>query len=158
MSFLPIVVVHWLHVLAGVVWFGGMATFDLVIWPGLLRRPARESRALYQAFEKPAGLVFASAGNATVLLGILRGTFLGQVRSLAVLTGTPYGQTFLAALLLTIGLIAFGGATRGKLPARVWNGDEYQPGAARFIHRSGLVEVVLMVTIVACMVAMHFGL
>ena len=153
-----VVVVHWLHILAGVVWFGGTAAFGLVIWPTLLRRPAHESRSLYQAFEKPAGLVFASAGNAAVLLGILRGTWLGQVRSLSVLTGTPYGQTFLAALFLTIGFIAFGGATRGKLPARVWNGDAYQSGAARFIHRSGLVELVLMVLIVACMVAMHFGL
>jgi putative copper resistance protein D len=155
---LPILVVHWLHVLAGVVWFGGTVVFDFVVWPTLLGRPARESRSLYQALERPAGVVFASAGQATLLLGILRGTWLGQIRSLDVLTGTSYGHTFLTALLLTIGFIAFGGVTRGKLPARVWNGDEYQPGAAGFIRRSAMIQAVLIILIVACMVAMHFGL
>jgi uncharacterized membrane protein len=158
MMFLPIVVVHWLHILAGVVWFGGTAIFEFVIWPTLLSRPARESRSLYSALEKPAGLVFASAGNVTLWLGILRGTWLGQIRSLDALTRTPYGHTLLTALLLTVGLITFGGITRSKLPARVWNGDEYQPGAAGFIRRTGLVEVTLMVMIVGCMAAMHFGL
>jgi putative copper resistance protein D len=158
MMFLPILVVHWLHVLAGVVWFGGTVVFDFVLWPTLLRRPARESRSLYEALARPASMVFATAGQATLILGILRGTWLGQIRSLDVLTGTPYGHTFLTALILTVGFIAFGGVTRGKLPARVWNGDEYQPGAARFIRRSGVIQAVLIVLIVACMVAMHFGL
>jgi len=158
MMLLSIALVQWLHILAGVVWFGGMVLFEFVIWPTLLRRPARESRAVYEALERPAGLVFASAGPATVLLGLLRGTWLGQIRSLAVLTGTAYGHTFLTALLLTAGLIAFGAVTRRKLPARVWNGDDYQPGAARFIGRNGVIEVLLMVMIVACMVAMRFGL
>lgn len=153
-----IAIVHWLHILTAVAWFGGTMIFDFVIWPTLLRRPARESRSLYEALEKPAGLVFATAGNATVVLGLLRGTWLGQIRSFDVLTATPYGHTFLTALFLTIGFIAFGVVTRGKLPARVWNGDEYQPGAARFLHRNGAIELALMVAIVACMVAMHFGL
>jgi uncharacterized membrane protein len=156
--FIPMALVHWLHILAGVVWFGGTVVFEFVIWPTLLSRPARESRSLYTALEKPAGIVFASAGNATLLLGFLRGTWLGQIRSLGVLTGTPYGQTFLAALLLTVGFIAFGGVTRSKLPARVWNGDEYHTGAAGFIRRTGLVEVAMIVMIVGCMAAMHFGL
>jgi putative copper resistance protein D len=158
MMFLSIVVVHWLHILAGLVWFGGTVVFEFVIWPTLLSRPAGESRSLYSALEKPAGLVFASAGQATLWLGILRGTWFGQIRSLGALTGTPYGHTFLTAMLLTAGFIAFGGISRSKLPARVWNGAEYQPGAAGFIRRTGLVEVALMVMIVGCMAAMHFGL
>jgi putative copper export protein len=156
--FLPIIVVHWLHVLAGIVWFGGGAAFVFVIWPTLLGRPARESRSLYEALARPAGLMFASVGNATVLLGLLRGTWLGQIRSLHALTATPYGHTFLTALLLTVAFIAFGGVMRGKLPARVWNGDAYQPGAARFLRWTAAVEIVMMVLILACMVAMHFGL
>ena len=76
-----------------------------------------------------------------------------------IVMGPALGKSYSELLpYATPGFIAFGGATRAKLPARVWNGDEYQPGAARFIHRSGLVEVVLMIAIVACMVAMHFGL
>ena len=59
MMLLSIALVQWLHILAGVVWFGGMVLFEFVIWPTLLRRPARESRAVYEALERPAGLVFA---------------------------------------------------------------------------------------------------
>ena len=31
------IVVHWLHVLAGIVWFGGHIFTAAVIWPALLR-------------------------------------------------------------------------------------------------------------------------
>jgi putative copper export protein len=158
MMLLRIALVHWLHILAGSAWFGGTVLFAFVIWPTLLQRPARESRAIYDALERPASIVFASAGQATFWLGILRGTWVGQIQSLNVLTGTLYGYTFLSALVLTVGFITFGAVTRGKLPARVWNGDEYHSGAARFIRRTGLIEVTLLVVIIACMVAMHFGL
>ena len=91
---------HWLHILAGALWAGGTVAF--AIWPMLLRRPARDSRALYDALEGPRGVMMTSAGLTAVGLGILRGTFLGQVQSLDVLT-EPYGLTFLTAVVLAVG-------------------------------------------------------
>jgi putative copper export protein len=158
MTFFWIALVHWLHVMSGAVYFGASLLFTFALWPVMLRMPARDSRALYDALGPPVGIVMASAGHTVLWLGILRGTWFGPIQSMEMLTKTAYGHTFMTALLLTVVLLAFGGVTRGRTEARVWNGDQYQPGAARFIWRTNMTSVVLLVLILACMVAMRFGL
>jgi putative copper export protein len=158
MTFFWIALVHWLHVMAGAVFFGGSVVFGFAMWPVMLRLPARDSRAFYHSIEKPAGIIMASAGHTVLWLGILRGTWFGPIQSVEMLTRTAYGHTFMTALVLTLGLMIYGGISRARLEARVWNGDQYQPGAASFIKRSSAIQVVLLVLIVACMVAMRFGL
>jgi uncharacterized membrane protein len=158
MTFFWIALVHWLHVTAGAVFFGGALLFAFALWPVMLRMPARDSRALYDALQKPVGIVMASAGHTVLWLGILRGTWFGPIQSVEMLTKTAYGHTFMTALALTIALLAYGGVTRSRTEKRVWNGDQYQPGAAGFIRQTNMVSVVLLVLIIACMVAMRFGL
>jgi uncharacterized membrane protein len=151
-------VVHWLHVLGGIVWFGGHIFTAAVIWPALLRRPAAEAKALSDAMAEPAMRVMGPAGMLVLVLGIVRGTWLGPVRSLDVLIGTAYGWTFLAALLLTFGLMGYGGATRKEMESRVWDGDRFQPGAAGYLRRSSAVNLGGLAAILVCMVLMRFGL
>lgn len=152
------VVVHWLHVLGGIVWFGGHIFTAAVIWPALLRRPAPEAKALSDAMAEPAMRVMGPAGMLVLVLGIVRGTVLGPVRSLDVLIGTAYGWTFLAALLLTFGLMGYAGATRQEMERRVWDGDRFHPGAAAYLRRSSAINLGGLAAILVCMVLMRFGL
>lgn len=150
--------VQWLHVMAGAVWFGATVIFAFGVWPVLLRKPAAESKALYDAFADASGIVFAIAGNLTLWLGLLRGTYLGPIKSLDMLIGTPYGHTFLTALVLTVLFMGYGGHVRGSLDKRVWNGDQYHAGAAAYIWRSNAIMLALLAAIIGSMVAMRFGL
>ena len=152
------VVVHWAHVAAAVVWAGGQAFTAAALWPALLRRPA-EARALYDALGAPTGRLMAVAGQIVLLLGVLRGTWLGPVRSWDALVGTGYGRAFLAAILLTVALGAHGGAVRARLETRVWGGTGggFAPGAAAYLRRTGAVTLAGLAAIVACMVLMRFG-
>jgi uncharacterized membrane protein len=152
------IVVHWLHVLGGIVWFGGHVFTAAVIWPALLRRPATEAKALSDAMAEPAMRVMGPAGMLVLVLGIVRGTVLGPVRSLDVLVGTAYGWTFIAALLLTFGLMGYAGATRQEMERRVWDGDRFHPGAAAWLRRSSAINLGGLAAILVCMVLMRFGL
>ena len=150
------VVVHWVHVVAGLVWAGGQAFAVAALWPALLRRPS-EARALFDAIGPAAGKLMGAAGPLVLLLGILRGTWLGPVRSWDALVGTAYGRTFLAAMVLTVALTAHLGAVRGQLETRVWNGAAFAPGAPAYLRRTGAVTLAGLAAIVACMVLMRFG-
>jgi uncharacterized membrane protein len=153
-----LIVVHWLHVLGGLVWFGGHVFTAAVTWPALLRRPPAEARALSQALAEPAMRIMGPAGMLVLILGIVRGTVLGPVRSLHVLVGTAYGLTFAAALVITFWLMGYGGATRREMERRVWDGDGFHPGAARWLRRTGAVNLGGLAAVLACMVLMRFGL
>ena len=68
---LPLVlVIQWLHMLFGIIWFGGYVFLDFVIWPALLRRPASQAQALFSAIAAPTGRLMALSGTLVVLLGI----------------------------------------------------------------------------------------
>ena len=43
MSLALTLLVQWLHILSGVIWFGGYVLIDFALWPALLRRPAAEA-------------------------------------------------------------------------------------------------------------------
>lgn len=149
--------IHWLHVLGGIVWFGSQIFLAAILWPALLRRPPAEARAVYSALGAPASRVMAPAGMFVLVFGIISGTWLGPIRSWPSLVGTAYGVTFLAALVLTVALMVYGGVTRGQLPARVWDGDVYARGAAAWLRRTGAVTLTGLGAVLACMVAMRFG-
>ncbi len=147
--------VHWVHVVAALVWAGGQAFAVLALWPALLRRPA-EARAFYDTLGAPTGRLMGIAGPLVLLLGVLRGTWLGPVRSWHTLVATSYGHAFLAALVLTLALTVYGGAVRGRMETHVWHGATFAPGAGAYLRRTGTVTLLGLAGIVACMVLMRF--
>jgi len=153
-----IVLVQWLHVLAGVVWVGGYVTMTLVVWPALLRRPPGEARALVETLGPRLGALMGASGLLVLVLGLLRGTVFGPIRSFATLFGTAYGLTFLAALVLALFAMGHGSSLGKRLPEHLWDDAGLRPGAARFLRRNGLVSGVVMALLLGCMVLMRFGL
>ena len=153
-----LILVQWLHVLSGIVWFGGTVFVALVLWPLLFRQPAPQARALFDNLGRPIGKLMGGAAQGVLWLGLLRGTLLGPIKSFDALLHTPYGHTFGAAIVLTLVVIVYGATAGSRLEARVFDGDQFRAGAAAYVQRGNAVVLVLFAAILACMVLMRFGL
>jgi uncharacterized membrane protein len=99
------VVVHWLHVLLSVMWFGGQLSLKLLIEPALRDLPESARAQFYESMMPRGKPIFVTVITGVGGAGILRGTVFGPVTSLEFLFGTACGLTFLAAI--AFGLLAF---------------------------------------------------
>ena len=157
MTFSWVYVVTWLHILAGITWFGGYIFLTFAIWPPLLKRPAAEAKAFFMAIGQPVGTLMMISGTLVLILGLIRGIVFGPIQSLDVLFGTDYGRTFLVALILAIIMSVYGATVSSNTAAHVWDGDQFKPNAARYIWRSNIFSLICFGLILACMVLMRFG-
>jgi uncharacterized membrane protein len=130
------IVVHWIHVLAAVIWFGAYLMTALVITPASRNLPPETAAALNEAALPRAKMVILPAIVATGVAGILLGTLFGPIQSIEAL-GTTYGLTFLAAIVF--GLVAF------------------VPGKPAWLVRAR-AEPIGFFGAFTCMILMHFGL
>jgi uncharacterized membrane protein len=151
------VLVEWLHILAGIAWVGAHLTLDFVVWPALRRRPAAEAKAANDAITAAAQPLFMS-GMLVVVLGIVRGTLLGPIKSWAFLFTTAYGITWLVALVVTLGVMTWSGLWYGRLLGPVWEGNGLRRGAVRHMRVGAAVALTGFGLILACMVLMGVGL
>ncbi len=158
MDLLPLVFVQWLHILAGVVWMGGSVIFALVVYPMLFERPKDDARAMYEHMAKPMGVLMAVCGNLTPLLGLLRATVMGPIKSLAQLWETSYGVTFCVAFALSAFLAAHGARTSDRIPALLEGEGVISKAVGRSLMRDAWVSVFGFVLVLTCMVLMRFGL
>jgi uncharacterized membrane protein len=150
--------VHWLHVLGGMVWLGGVVIAYFVIWPALLRRPVPEARATFKTIEPLMRRVMEIAAQLVIWLGLIRGTWLGPIDAFGDLTGTPYGHAFLGAIGLTVGFAVASAVISRRIEERVWDGATIRAGAAAYVRRSGVISVALLLGVAALMARMRFGL
>ncbi|HEX3270436.1 MAG TPA: hypothetical protein VHR15_07285, partial [Ktedonobacterales bacterium] len=102
------IVVQWLHVITAVMWFGTTLFLDLILIPTLTTFPISQQREFNARLIPNMVRIIAPTALAVVILGLLRGTVFGPVKSLDYLFGTAYGWTFLIALLLAVGTILWG--------------------------------------------------
>jgi putative copper export protein len=131
------VIVHWLHVLFAVTWFGGHIARVLLVEPAVRTLPAESQAAFNRYVEKYATRLYVPVIVGVGITGILRGTVFGPVKSFEVLFGTPYGLTFLAA-------VAFGLLL--AVPTK--------PAWADRVH----ADLVAFLAVFTAMILMHFGL
>jgi len=124
-------VVQWLHVLAGVLWVGGAVFFSVLIMPSFGVLPPEQQRRFGKALTARMTPYFQASAGIVMLMGIIRGTLLGPIKGLDVLFGTAYGQIWLAALILTIGLAVLGARFAGPTARRMYSDDslwDFGPG------------------------------
>jgi uncharacterized membrane protein len=158
MSLALTLLVQWLHILSGVIWFGGYILIDFALWPALLRRPPAEARATLSALEKYIGPLMAASGSLVVLLGTVRGTVFGPIRSLDTLFGTAYGLTWLVALIIALFLSIWGATWHDRAVGPIWEADTVRPGAAMRLRTATIVEMTCFGAILVCMVLLGAGL
>ena len=161
--------VQWLHVLAAITWFGAVIYTDFILIPAITTLPPREQRMAGAAIGRQSVRVIMGAATAVIVLGILRGTVFGQIRSLDALT-TTYGLTWLLALVLSI--VTYFWGLRVIVPAverfnafdleqaTLPDGSQNPVMASLVadIKRKTMLELLFFVAIFTCMILMRFGL
>lgn len=165
-----IVVLQWLHVLLGIFWFGGSLYLNVMVIPVVLSLPLDQQREVAIPLGARSNQVLPLVAILVILLGLLRGTLWGPVRSFSFLFGTAYGVTFLTSLLLASGIELWGYFVVGKAAARL-NAfpltEVMKPGSNTAIAFQAQVQRVKLFTFIellgffiifTCMILMRFGL
>ena len=150
-----VIVLQWLHILGGIFWFGSAMTVHIVALPAFRRFAPETRRVIIEAFAAKYGRLVAAVAGVTILLGVFRGVAGGVLEAL----GSPYGLTWLGAILLAVTIAGFEGAqispTIGKLVAA------REPQQIEVLDKRldglGMVQLAGFLVLLSLMVAMHFG-
>ena len=160
-----LIVVQWLHVITAVMWFGTTLFLDLILIPTLTTFPISQQREFNARLIPNMVRIIAPTALAVVILGLLRGTVFGPVKSFSYLFGTAYGWTFLIALLLAVGTILWGQFVTGRNAeklAAIPVGADGQPGPeyvaqSALVRRVAIIELGLFLLVFTTMILMRFG-
>ena len=146
---------QWLHILGGIFWFGSAMTVHLIAFPAFRKFPPTTRRAIIEAFAARYGRLVAAVAAATILLGILRGLAGGVLDGIT----SPYGLTWIAAIILAVAIAAFEGTqispTVGKLIAA--SAPQQIEILDKRLDGLGAVQLAGFVVLFSLMIAMHFG-
>jgi uncharacterized membrane protein len=157
--------VQWSHVLLAILWFGNSLSLAAVVIPAISRLPLPRQREIGTELGRQGVRVFDVVAPAVIILGIVRGTFFGPIKSADVLFGTAYGVTWLVALVVAILTFLWGRYVIGPTVARM-NAVPLAPDGTATpeldaaISRAKLVTVLELIgflVIFTCMILMRFG-
>lgn len=158
--------VQWLHVLLGIVWFGYSLALAIFFIPAISRMLITTQRQVGAALTEHATPIIDVLAPAILVLGIIRGTLLGPIDSVADVFTTAYGLTWLVAAVMLVvvflwGRIVIVGAV-ARLGAAPLNADggptpELDAALAR-AKQVTVLELVGFLVIFTCMILMRFGL
>lgn len=149
-----LIAVQWLHVLGGIFWFGSTLTNNVVVIPAIKAQKPESQTSWWTSYSSRYGNMIAAVAGATILFGIIRGLVGGVWSAL----GSAYGLTWIASLLLGIGLAFVGARLTGPAAEKLASEDRASYGAdlAR-LSRLGRVEIGLFAVLFSLMIAMRFG-
>lgn len=161
-----VIVVQWLHVLLGILWFGNALVLDVIVIPAINRLPIVRQREVAALIGARATPIFHVVVPLIVVLGIVRGTLLGPITSLDFVVGTAYGLTWLVALSVTVltylwGLFVIIPGLRVMERAPINPDGSPTPALEAATNRVKLLvslELIGFVVIFTCMILMRFGL
>jgi uncharacterized membrane protein len=156
---------QWLHVLLGILWFGNSLVVAAILIPSLNRLPLPMQREVGLRYGEQANRLFDVLVPVLIILGVVRGTFLGPIKGVGDVFGSSYGITWLVAFVAAIatflwGRIVINGALR-RLNAAPLNADgtatpQLEAETAR-VKLIVVLELVGFLVIFTCMILMRFG-
>jgi len=162
-------IVQWLHVGLGVLWFGTVLYNATILIPAISKLPLARQREIGRAIGEQGFKVIRPVAGAVILLGIIRGTLFGPIKSLEALT-TAYGITWMVGLAFAIGahmwaerMIAPALERMNAIPEAQALGPDGAPSPALEaaiddVKRKSVLELGFFLVIFTCMILMRFGL
>ncbi len=165
-----LIVIQWLHVFLGIVWFGGTMYLDFVALPAVTTLPLDQQRNISRPLTIFTDRALVPASILVIILGLIRGIVFGPVRSLDFLLGAAYGITFLIAFLASVATFLWGRFVVARaaghletfpLAAVMKSGSTAAHAFAAQVQRVKLLAIVQLsgfFIIFTCMVFMRFGL
>jgi uncharacterized membrane protein len=159
-------VVQWFHVLLAILWFGNTLSLATITIPAISRLPLVRQQEIGAELGKRGVRVIDVVGPAVIVLGMVRGTVYGPVKSVDSLFGTAYGITWLVALVVAIATFLWGRfvivpSTRALATAPVNADGSATDELGRALSRAKTVTVLELLgfaVIFTCMILMRFGL
>ena len=160
------IVIQWVHVLLGIIWFGYSLALAIFVIPALSRQPIPAQRQMGIALGERATPIIDVLAPSIAVLGFIRGTFLGPIDSVADVFTTAYGITWLVALITITATFLWGRfvivPTVMRLNAAPLTADGGPtPELDAAVARAKLVTVLELLgffVIFTCMILMRFGL
>src|SRR6266568_8815149 len=130
-------------------------TVHLVAFPSFHRFEPQTRRTVIEAFAARYGRLVGVVAGVTILLGILRGIAGGVLGGL----GSPYGLTWLAAIVLAVAIAAFEGARLSPAVGRLIaaGGAEEIAALDERLANYGRIELGGFLVLFTLMIAMRFG-
>jgi uncharacterized membrane protein len=165
----PQFAVQWLHVLFGIFWFGAVLYADFILIPAITTLPITSQREIGGAIGARAAKIITPVAGLVILLGLIRGTVFGPIKTFDALT-TTYGLTWVFALIVAV--VTFLWGTRVIVPAiermnAISVADAVQAdgtpapnlvAAIDRVKRVTVLELIGFFVIFTCMILMRFGL
>jgi len=161
-------ILQWLHILFGTFWFGGALFANFVVVPAMMKLPTEPQQQFMKVFVHQADRMMLIAASGAIVLGFLRGTVFGDIKSFSDL-GSAYGIYWLIGFVAACLTYAYGAwymsprANRlgaDMAAAGVGPGGQMPPElAARMsqVKILALLELVGFFVIFTAMIAMHFA-
>lgn len=148
---------QWLHIALGIFWFGSVMFSDFVLGPGLMRMSAAGQREFGVNVGSRIPRVMEAAAIGVILVGIVRGTVLGDIHSLDDL-GTSYGIAWLVSLVAGVFLLFWGILVTSPSVEKLGCVPEAEaPAMVRRTLRNAWIELAGFVLIFTAMIVMHFA-
>ena len=153
-------IAQWLHVLFGTFWFGGMLFSNLVVIPAIMRLSADGQREFVKSLAEQAGRVVPLMAGGAIVLGIIRGTILGDIKSVDDL-GTTYGIEWIVGLVAALATFAWGTWVLQPSAERLNTEPGANPAdqAARVarVRMLAMLELLGFFVIFTTMILMHYA-
>ena len=102
-----VIVIQWLHVLLGMLWFISALLVAMVLVPTLNRLPLAVQREVGGQYGERTVRIFNVVIPLVIVLGFVRGTVFGPIKSIEAAFTTAYGLTWLVALVAAIATYAW---------------------------------------------------
>jgi uncharacterized membrane protein len=164
----PQFVVQWLHVLLAIIWFGAALTTNLIFIPAITKLPLDRQREVAGSYGAVASRILNIVAPIVIVLGVIRGTAFGPIRSLDALT-TAYGVTWLVALVAALLTWAWARfriepalARMNAIPVEtaILPDGSISPemdAAVSAAKRNAALELIGFFIVFTCMILMRFG-
>ncbi len=154
-----LVVVQWLHVVLGVLWFGSTLYINLILIPAVLPLSREKQQEIAAQVSPLTTRVLRPTAILVILLGFIRGTVLGQLHSVQDVIGTSYGMTWLVALFGALLLYAFIEFVFDPDVRRLntAKGDAEYAATLQRVKVFAVLELLGFFAIFTCMILMRFG-
>lgn len=150
--------VQWLHILLGTFWFGGMLFSNYVVIPAIAQLAPEGRGATMAAVGRQANRIVPWAAAGAIVLGIVRGTLLGDIKGVADL-GTAYGIEWLIGLVAAIATLAWGLWILNPAAARLAMGPPSPAKAAEMarVRTYAAIQMAGFLVIFTTMILMHYA-
>ena len=149
-------IVHYLHVLAGVIWAGGFVVYAVIIFPALARQPAETAGRIWERMLPPTMAMMAGSAVLVLVLGLIR-AFLGGGLTRFSQLGSGYGLTILAAIGIWLFLEAYGERDRANFRRMTAEPEAFAANAQAEARQHAIVTLAASSVLIGLMALMGPG-